>query len=107
MIFFLEKSEDLKKWRQKSLAYFKCMSDIFHSFHVSPTFVCITLLDYRAVQIYVGTWRISEQFLATADSFVIGINFYFFATSLGKTPLFSQIFLLSSILKYHDVARIL
>ena len=38
------------------------MSDIFHSFHVSSTFVCITLLDYRAVQIYVGTLRISEQF---------------------------------------------
>ena len=42
--------------------------------------VCITRLDYRAVQIYVGTWRISEQFLASAYSLVIGINFYFIAT---------------------------
>ena len=57
--------------------------------------------------VLVGTWRISEQFLASADSLDIGINFYFIATSLGKAPLFSQIFLLSSILKYHDMARIL
>ena len=61
------------------------MSDIFHSFHVSPTFVCITQLDYRAVQIYVGTWRISEQFLASTDSLDIDINFYFFAMQHHST----------------------
>ena len=38
-------------------------------------FKCITQLDYRAVQMYVGTWRISEQFFASADLLVPGIDF--------------------------------